>query len=72
MEKKEQLGSGKRYLNDLREDSAAAIEAARQRGEVGEANLSVAEQRALNKQREAEERRRQRLLEKLEAEIAEL
>ena len=72
VEKKEQLGSGKRYLNDLREDSAAAIEAARQRGEVGEANLSAAEQRALNKQREAEERRRQRLLEKLEAEIAEL
>ena len=72
VEKKEQLGSGKRYLNDLREDSAAAIEAARQRGEAGEANLSAAEQRALNKQREAEERRRQRLLEKLEAEIAEL
>ena len=37
-----------------------------------EANLSAAEQRALNKQREAEERRRLRLLEKLETEIAEL
>ena len=69
VEKKEQLGSGKKYLNEMREDSAAAIEAARVRSE---ANLSAAEQRALNKQREAEERRRMRLLEKLEAEIAEL
>ena len=69
VEKKEQLGSGKNYLNELREDSAAAIETARVRSE---ANLSAAEQRALNKQREAEERRRMRLLEKLEAEIAEL
>lgn len=72
VEKKEQLGSGKKYLNEMREDSAAAIDAARQRGEAGEANLSAAEQRALNKQREAEERRRMRLLEKLEGEIAEL
>ena len=72
VEKKEQLGSGKKYLNELREDSAASIEAARRRCEAGEANLSAAEQRALNKQREAEERRRVRLLEKLEAEIAEL
>ena len=72
VEKKEQLGSGKKYLNELREDSAAAIEAARQRGEDGEANLSAAEQRVLNKQREAEERRRLRLMEKLENEIAEL
>ena len=72
VEKKEQLGSGKKYLNEMREDSAAAIEAARQRGEAGGANLSAAEQRALNKQREAEERRRMRQLEKLEAEIAEL
>ena len=72
VEKKEQLGSGKKYLNEMREDSAAAIEAARQREEAGHINLSAAEQRAMNKQREAEERRRQRLLEKLEAEIAEL
>ena len=72
VEKKEQLGSGKKYLNELREDSAAAIEAARQRGEDGEANLSAAEQRVPNKQREAEERRRLRLMEKLENEIAEL
>ena len=72
VEKKEQLGSGKKYLNEMRDDSAAAIEAARQREEAGHINLSAAEQRAMNKQREAEERRRQRLLEKLEAEIAEL
>ena len=69
VEKKEQFGSGKKYLNGLREDLAAATEAAQV---AREANLSAAEQRALNKQREAEERRRLRLLEKLETEIAEL
>ena len=69
VEKKEQFGSGKKYLNELREDLAAATEAAQV---AREANLSAAEQRALNKQREAEERRRLRLLEKLETEIAEL
>ena len=69
VEKKEQSGSGKEYLNELREDLAAATEAAQV---AREANLSAAEQRALNKQREAEERRRLRLLEKLETEIAEL
>ena len=69
VEKKEQFGSGKKYLNELREDLAAATEAAQV---AREANLSAAEQRVLNKQREAEERRRLRLLEKLETEIAEL
>ena len=69
VEKKEQFGSGKKYLNELRKDLAAATEAAQV---AREANLSAAEQRALNKQREAEERRRLRLLEKLETEIAEL
>ena len=69
VEKKEQFGSGKKYLNELREDLAAATEAAQV---ARESNLSAAEQRALNKQREAEERRRLRLLEKLETEIAEL
>ena len=69
VEKKEQFGSGKKYLNELREDLAAATEAAQV---AREANLSAAEQRTLNKQREAEERRRLRLLEKLETEIAEL
>lgn len=68
-EKKEQMGSGKKYLNDMREESAAAMEAAQQGART---NLTAAEQRALNKKREAEERRRIRHLEKLETEIAEL
>ena len=69
VEKKEQMGSGKKYLNDMREESAAAMEAAQQGART---NLTAAEQRALNKKREAEERRRIRHLEKLETEIAEL
>ncbi|MGN1333639.1 MAG: ABC-F family ATP-binding cassette domain-containing protein [Anaerovoracaceae bacterium] len=69
VEKKEQMGSGKKYLNHMREGSAAAMEAAQQ---GARANLTAAEQRALNKKRESEERRRIRHLEKLETEIAEL
>ena len=69
VEKKEQLGSGKKYLNEMR-ISAGNVVATEQKG--GAKGLSAAEQRALNKQREAEERRRARLLEKLEKEIADL
>ena len=69
VEKKEQLGSGKKYLNEMRISAGNAV-AAEQKGSPK--GLSAAEQRALNKQREAEERRRARLLEKLEKEIADL
>ena len=69
VEKKEQLGSGKKYLNEMRGSAGNAVAAAEKGGAKG---LSAAEQRALNKQREAEERRRARLLEKLENEITQL
>ena len=69
VEKKEQPGSGKKYLNEMRGSAGNAVAAAEKDGPKG---LSAAEQRALNKQREAEERRRARLLEKLENEIAQL
>ena len=69
VEKKEQPGSGKKYLNEMRGSAGNAVAAAEKGGAKG---LSAAEQRALNKQREAEERRRARLLEKLENEIAQL
>lgn len=69
VEKKEQLGSGKKYLNEMRGSAGNALTAAEKDGPKG---LSAAEQRALNKQREAEERRRARLLEKLENEITQL
>ncbi len=69
VEKKEQLGSGKKYLNEMRGSAGNALTAAEKGGAKG---LSAAEQRALNKQREAEERRRARLLEKLENEITQL
>ena len=69
VEKKEQLGSGKKYLNEMRISAGNAV-ATEQKGSPK--GLSAAEQRALNKQREAEERRRARLLEKLEKEIADL
>ena len=69
VEKKEQPGSGKKYLNEMRGSAGNAVAAAEKGGAKG---LSAAEQRALNKQREAEERRRARLLEKLENEITQL
>ena len=69
VEKKEQPGSGKKYLNEMRGSAGNALTAAEKDGPKG---LSAAEQRALNKQREAEERRRARLLEKLENEITQL
>ena len=69
VEKKEQPGSGKKYLNEMRGSAGNAVAAAEKGGAKG---LSAAEQRALSEQREAEERRRARLLEKLENEIAQL
>ena len=69
VEKKEQLGSGKKYLNEMSGSAGNAVAATEKGGAKG---LSAAEQRALNKQREAEERRRARLLEKLENEITQL
>ena len=69
VEKKEQPGSGKKYLNEMRGSAGNAVAAAEKGGAKG---LSAAEQRALNKQREAEERRRARLLENLENEITQL
>ena len=69
VEKKEQPGSGKKYVNAMRGSAGNAVAAAEKGGAKG---LSAAEQRALNKQREAEERRRARLLEKLENEITQL
>lgn len=69
LEKKESLGSGKQYLADLGSENAA-------RGGGGDAQstapLDASQQRLLNKQKEAEERRRQRQSEKLEAEIERL
>ena len=69
VEKKEQPGSGKKYLNEMSGSAGNAVAATEKGGAKG---LSAAEQRALNKQREAEERRRARLLEKLENEITQL
>ena len=69
VEKKEQPGSGKKYLNEMRGSAGNAVAATEKGGAKG---LSAAEQRALNKQREAEERRRARLLGKLENEITQL
>lgn len=77
LEKKAQLGSGKAYLEEMRGKSAGAGAAtagmqassfAQEKMETQE--LSAAEQRQLNKLREAEERRRKRKLEELEQKIA--
>lgn len=83
LEKKAQLGSGKAYLEEMRGKSSGAGAAtaaatatagmqaasfAQEKMETQE--LSAAEQRQLNKLREAEERRRKRKLEELEQKIA--
>lgn len=69
LEKKESLGSGKQYLAGMSGENAA-------RKGSGDAQstapLDATQQRLLNKQKEAEERRRQRQSEKLEAEIERL
>lgn len=70
LEKKAQGISGKKYLNRMQEENAHTDSAADKN--AGIETLSAAEQRRLNKEREAEERRRARLSEKLEQEISEL
>lgn len=59
IEKKQQIESGKAYLRELKNNDEART-------------LSSNEQRMLNKQKEAEERRRAREIHSLEEEIAEL
>ncbi len=70
LEKKGQGISGKKYLNRMQEENAHTDSAADKNADTE--TLSAAEQRRLNKEREAEERRRARLSEKLEQEISEL
>ena len=87
VEKKAQMGSGKAYLEELRAGQAAQTGAGGQSSaaaagvfaaekvqaaEDGDMQLTAAEQRQLNKMREAEERRRQRKLAELEEKIAQL
>lgn len=85
LEKKAQVASGKQYLSNMQRSAAgrqpAADAASGSRSAVPEPTagtaaaepaVSAAEQRRLNKEKEAEERRRQRLSEKLEQEITEL
>lgn len=65
MEKKEEIQSGKRYLESMNQGSA--------KGESdSEVVLSAEERRRLNKQAEAEERRRLRRKQSLEQEMADL
>ena len=70
LEKKGQGISGKKYLNRMQEENAHTDSAADKNADTE--TLSAAEQRRLNKEREAEERRRARLSKKLEQEISEL
>ncbi len=70
LEKKGQGISGKKYLNRMQEENAHTDSSADKNADTK--TLSAAEQRRLNKEREAEERRRARLSEKLEQEISEL
>lgn len=70
LEKKGQGISGKKYLNRMQEENAHTDSAADKNADTE--TLSAAEQRRLNKEREAEKRRRARLSEKLEQEISEL
>ena len=68
LEKKESLGSGRQYLSEMNGENAGQ----RSAGAQPAAPLDASRQRLLNKQKEAEERRRQRRSEKLEAEIESL
>ncbi|MBR4411327.1 MAG: ABC-F family ATP-binding cassette domain-containing protein, partial [Firmicutes bacterium] len=84
LEKKAQLGSGKQYLEGMRQatgqntQSQASVAAERLANLADQASggedvqLTAAEQRQLNKMREAEERRRQRKMAELEERIAQL
>ena len=78
LEKKEQIQSAKKYLTEqlgggAKGATSAEFDKAMNSAAGGQTQeLSAAEQRALNKQREAEERRQARLIAKLEEEIAAL
>ena len=65
-EKKAQVSSGNRYIKELR-DGASSREGFEAGG--GETQLSAAEERILNKKKQAEEKRRARQKEKLEKSI---
>ncbi len=69
LEKKEALGSGKQYLSGMSGENEG-----KKNGTDAQsaAPPDASQQRLLNKQKEAEERRRQRQIEKLEAEIERL
>ncbi len=75
VEKKQQIESGKKYLNELAAKDApsgAEVVSADAKGRAGEAELSSAEKRRLQKEKEAEERRIKRQKEALEKDIAQL
>ena len=82
LEKKARLGSGKQYLERLsgRRDPSqnpsgglsSGSSAGMQAAASGDIQLDAAQQRQLNKIREAEERRRKRKIEELEMQIASL
>ena len=69
LEKKEALGSGKQYLSGMSSENAGKKSGT---DVQSAAPLDASQQRILNKQKEAEERRRQRQIEKLETEIESL
>ncbi|MCR5481856.1 MAG: ABC-F family ATP-binding cassette domain-containing protein [Clostridia bacterium] len=75
VEKKQSVESGKKYLNSLagagKAESGESGEQAAA-GTVPEAQLSVSEQRRLNKEKETKRRRIQKLRERLEGEIESL
>ena len=75
VEKKQQIESGKKYLNELAAKGApsgAEVVSADAKGGACEAELSSAEKRRLQKEKEAEERRIKRQKEALEEGIAQL
>ena len=74
VEKKQQIQSGKKYLEGMQEDrearsSTAAEEVSKGAGAEAEEHLSSAERRRIQKEKEAEERRLRRHREALEKEI---
>ena len=78
LERKTNTQSGKQYLSQMGSGTSGKSGASGASGSSGESAAEIPEEmdsgtlRRLKKQKEAEERRRQRLIEKLEAEITEL
>ncbi|MBQ6900862.1 MAG: ABC-F family ATP-binding cassette domain-containing protein [Firmicutes bacterium] len=77
LEKKEQIQSAKKYLTEqlgggAKGATSADFDQAMNQSAAPAENLSAAQLRTLNKQREAEERRKARLVARLEEEIAAL